>query len=105
MLTKWLGSVTRGKMTKRTIALTLSHDSVLLVRLHPEPLFLRRSPAAVRASAQVIASLLDQAGGAGAQVHVVLNPSLVTQLQIRKTCRSQITRWQGSAMGHQGSGE
>ena len=33
MLTKWLGSVTRGKMTKRTIALTLSHDSVLLVRL------------------------------------------------------------------------
>jgi len=84
MLTKWLGSVTRGKMTKRTIALTLSHDSVLLVRLHPEPLFLREACHGQSEWPKVIASLLDQAGGAGAQVHVVLNPSLVTQLQIEK---------------------
>ena len=76
MLTKWLGSVTRGKMTKRTIALTLSHDSVLLVRLHPEPLFLREACHGQSEWPKVVASLLEQAGGFGAQVQVVLNAAL-----------------------------
>lgn len=53
------------------------------MRLRPEPLFLREA-CDQSEWPKVIASLLDQAGGAGAQVHVVLNPSLVTQLQIEK---------------------
>ena len=84
MLTNWLGSLVRGKMAARTVALTLSHDSVLLVRLHPEPLFLRESCHGQGDWARVITLLLEKAEAYGALVRVVLNASLVTQLQIEK---------------------
>lgn len=84
MLTRWLGSLIRGKVAARTIALTLSHDSVLLVRLHPEPLFLRESCHGQGDWERVIPLLLDKAEAHGSLVRVVLNASLVTQLQIEK---------------------
>lgn len=84
MLTKWLGSLVRGKAAARKVALTLSHDSVMLVRLHPEPLFLRETCHGQGDWARVIALLLEKAEAHGAQVRVILNAALVNQLQIEK---------------------
>ena len=84
MLTKWLGSLVRGKAGARKVALTLSHDSVMLVRLHPEPLFLRETCHGQGDWARVIALLLEKAEAHGAQVRVILNAALVNQLQIEK---------------------
>lgn len=73
-----------GKAAARKVALTLSHDSVMLVRLHPEPLFLRETCHGQGDWARVIALLLEKAEAHGAQVRVILNAALVNQLQIEK---------------------